>query len=139
MPDRGVKTPNSLKTPAEKQGKERSHPGGWAGMSPEGIGEAVPCGQRPGNPSHLFPEQHVIVVGPEAIGVGQGEVEHPHGESNPKNQPGVGVKAFVGVLAPNRPSNASLLRFSFQSGCHCLIHKVLQRCSQIQLSSRRTQ
>src|ERR1700742_3905391 len=56
-------------------------------MSSKRVGKAIAGGQRASDPPHFFAEQHVIVVRPDAIGMRQGEVKHPHGQSCPENQP----------------------------------------------------
>ena len=72
---------------SQDQGKQRPHPGGRTGVTAKGIGEAVACGQRPGNPAHLFAEEHVVVVGVNAVGMGERQVENPHGEGGREHVP----------------------------------------------------
>ena len=107
-----------LEDSGQKQGKERSHPCGRAGVSAKGIGEAVAGGQRASDPPHLFAEQHVVVVGPDAIGMRQGEVEHAHGEGYPEDQPrrtewfsgGLGRSGYIAF--GHRGSGIVVIRYS---------------------------
>ena len=83
--DCGVKTPKTLNTPAKIRGKS----GPTQAVGPvcplKGVSEAEAGGQRACDPPHLFAEEHVVVVRPDAVGMGQREVKHAHRKGHPED------------------------------------------------------
>src|SRR6266567_4223863 len=82
-----------LEDPGEQEREEGRRPGGGAGVSDEGVGEAVAGGEGSGDAAYLPGELEVILREADVIGAGEGDVEDADGEGDPEDSPGGGEAA----------------------------------------------
>ena len=83
----------------QQQRVDRRQPGGGASVGQEGVGEgvgvAVAGEQGAGNAAGLPAELEVVLRDADAVGVGEGDVEHADQEAGPEDA--VGARFVAGV------------------------------------------
>ena len=87
-----------LENEGHQQRIEWGDPCRRAGMTLEGVREAVAGGQRARDAAHLPAELEVVGEGSGSIGVGEGEIGHPHQKGHPKGKGGLVETAACALL-----------------------------------------
>src|SRR5258706_10933576 len=71
----------------KQQRIERRYPGGWSGVSGEGVCVAVAGDEGAGDAAHLPAELEVVLREADAVGMGKSDVEHAEKKGRPEDGP----------------------------------------------------